>query len=286
MYHSLIKFFIFITGFLWLGICCADTANFCVSYDPSITHMNAAAGNDATYTGIPKALSATAFSNLPKTWDGYCPPCTLDDKSKCQSRPCQKNNIMIGSIYQGIQTKGDQWMKMASEEALKSVQNGGGPFGAVIVQIDDASGKVLRYWVNHNHVAEWTDPTAHAEVTTIRAATKELGVLDLGHINQKDAKLPQPSEWSHCVIYSSAEPCPMCLSSIYWAGIKNLVFAATRYDAAVKGVDFGDEMIYKELARPYVKRQHMHVVHANIDNSLDAFNYYKRSNVARYGETH
>lgn len=285
MYHHLIKCFIFIASVFWIGICSADTANFCDSYNTNITHMNAVAGNDATYTGVPNVLSAAAFAKLPKAWDGYCPACTLEDKSKCQSRPCQQYNIMSGSIYNGIQVQGDQWMKMASEEALKSVQNGGGPFGAVIVQIDDASGKVLRYWVNHNHVTEWNDPTAHAEVSTIRAAAKELGVLNLGHINKKDAKLPQPGEWSHCVIYSSAEPCPMCLSSIYWAGIKNMVFAATRYDAAVQGVDFGDEMIYQELALPYAKRQHMHVVHANINNSLDAFNYYKRSNVARYGDT-
>jgi guanine deaminase len=275
---------------LLIASCCLTTlANageetFCDTYDSSITHMNATDGNNATYGGVPVELTAQAYQALPKTWDNYCPPCTLKDKTQCEQRPCQKHNLLIGAVYQGIETKGDPWMKMASAEALKSVQNGGGPFGVVIVQVDDASGKVLRYWTNHNHVVEWTDPTAHAEVTTIRAAARELGVLDLGHINKKDSKLAQPGEWSHCVLYSSAESCPMCLSAIYWAGIKNLVFAATRYDAAAKGVGFDDKMIYDELARPYAKRKHMHVVHANIDNSLDAFNYYKRSDVKRYGD--
>ncbi len=263
----------------------AEQRTFCDTYDSKITNMNAVEGNEAAYSGLPKILTAQEFQKLPKTWDGYCPECTLKDKSLCKQVPCQEHNLMIGTVYQGIQTKGDPWIKMASEEALKSVQNGGGPFGAVILQVDDASNKVIRYWINHNHVAEWSDPTAHAEVTAIRTAAKDLGVLDLGHINKKDSKLDQPSEWSHCVMYSSAESCPMCVAATYWAGIKEVAFAATRFDAAVKGVDFDDKMIYEEFARPYAKRQHMQVVHANTGNSLDAFNYYKRNNVARYGET-
>ncbi len=282
---SLISKLMLIVATLFLaGTTFAEQKTFCDTYNSDFTNMNAIDGKDATYGGMPKVLTAAEYAKLPKNWDGYCPDCTLKDKSQCAQRPCQKANILIGSIYQGIQAKGDPWMKMASEEALKSVQNGGGPFGAVIIQIDDDTGKVLRYWVNHNHVAEWSDPTAHAEVTTIRTATKDLGVLDLGHINKKDSKLPQTGEWSHCVIYSSAESCPMCLSAIYWSGIKSVAFAATRYDAAVKGVSFDDKMIYDELARPYAQRQHMHVVHSNVDNSLDAFNYYKRSHVARYGD--
>lgn len=283
MKNLIVRVLVVFSALLLSNFSLAANKSFCDTYNPDITHMNAVDGSNAIYGGFPKVLTEQEYKKLAKKWDGYCPSCTLKDQSECQQRPCQEQNILTGSVYQGIQTNGDQWMKMASEEALKSVQNGGGPFGAVIVQVDDNSGKVIRYWVNHNHVAEWNDPTAHAEVTTIRAATKELGVLNLGHINQKDSKLPQPSEWSHCVIYSSAEPCPMCLSAIYWSGIKNLAFAATRFDAAAKGVDFGDKMIYEELAKPYAKRQYMHSVHANIDNSLDAFNYYKRSNVARYG---
>lgn len=276
-------FIITVVTFLLTGFSFSKENKFCDSYNPAITNMNAVDSKDAIYSGLPKVLTTAEYNKLPKKWDGYCPDCTLKDQKLCKERPCQQYNLLIGSIYQGIQAQGDPWMKMASEEALKSVQNGGGPFGAVIVQIDDESKKVIRYWVNHNHVAEWNDPTAHAEVTTIRAAANELGVLNLARINKNDSKLPQPGEWSHCVIYSSAEPCPMCLSAIYWSGIKDVAFAATRFDAAAKGVNFDDKMIYEELARPYAKRQHMHVVHSNIDNSLDAFNYYKRSNVARYG---
>lgn len=283
MKHRVIHWIITIATLLITTLAVAEQKTFCDTYDPNITHMNAMEAPDTTYNGLPKVLTAKEYQQLPKKWDGYCPKCTLKNKDECKQRPCQEQNLLVGSVYQGIQAKGDPWMKMASEEALKSVQNGGGPFGVVILQIDDATGKILRYWINHNHVAEWTDPTAHAEVTTIRTAARELGVLDLGHINKKDSKLPQSSEWSHCVLYSSAESCPMCLSAIYWAGIRQVAFAATRFDAAVKGVDFDDKMIYDELARPYAKRQHMHVVHSNIDNSLDAFNYYKRDNVARYG---
>lgn len=75
----------------------------------------------------------------------------------------------------------------------------------------------------------------------------------------------------------------MCLSAIYWAGIKTLVFSATRYDAAVKGVGFSDKLIYSELARPAQARKHMNVYFAKTANSLDAFNYYKRNEVKRYG---
>lgn len=261
----------------------AEQKQFCDSYDSHFTKMDATDAHLAEYTGIPKRINDAEFNKIPKKWDHFCPPCTLTDKTQCAARPCQEYNLLPGLVYKGIEAEGDKWMRMASEEALKSVKSGDGPFGAVIVQVDDDTGKIIRYWTNHNHVTEWNDPTAHAEVITIRSVAKELGVLNLGHISQKDSKLPQPGKWSHCIIYSSAEPCPMCLSAIYWAGIKKLVFAATRFDAAVKGVDFSDEMIYQELTRPYIKRRYMEVVHANVDNSLDAFNYYKRSPVPRYG---
>ncbi|PHQ80942.1 MAG: tRNA-specific adenosine deaminase [Coxiella sp. (in: Bacteria)] len=174
-------------------------------------------------------------------------------------------------------------MHLANRAALYSVQHGGGPFGAVILQIDNKSGRVIRYWVGHNQVVENHDPTAHAEVDTIRMAAKDLGVVNLGHINRKDSKLAQPSQWSHCIIYSSAESCPMCYSAIYWAGMKTLIFAATRYDAAAKGVDFSDADIYESLTKPYAKRKH-HYRHSITNDSLGAFNYYKRTPVKRYGQ--
>lgn len=266
-----------------IGFCFAQEHEFCSPYNAQITRMNAINANVLTPKPNLTAMTDEEFKLYPKTWDHYCPACTLKNKDLCQTRPCQEHNIMPGRLYQGIQTKSDSWMKMANDEALISVQNLSGPFGAVIIQIDDDSGKVIRYWKNHNHVREWNDPTAHAEISTIRAATHELGVIDLGHIHKSDSKLPQPGEWSHCVMYSSTEPCAMCMGAIYWSGINTLRFAATRYDASVNGVDFSDKYIYEELARPYNERKHMHVLHSNTDNSLDAFNYYKRTEGKRYG---
>lgn len=278
---------LFATAILLLAVtqaCLAEEKKFCDSYDPQITRMEAIEGRGEVYPGFPKTLTAQEFQQLlPQTKETYCPACTLKDQTQCVERPCQEHNIMPGTIYQGIQVKSDPWMDMAGKEALKSVQNGGGPFGAVVIQVDDKTGKVIRYWANHNHVTEWNDPTAHAEITTIRAAAQELGTVNLGRINQKDTKLAQPGEWSHCVIYSSAEPCPMCLAAIYWSGINNLAFSATRFDADAKGINFSDNLIYQEISLPYSQRKHMYVVHSNSNNGLDAFNYYKRTNVARYG---
>nr|WP_179854528.1 nucleoside deaminase [Coxiella burnetii] len=151
------------------------------------------------------------------------------------------------------------------------------PCPAVIVQIDDKSGRVFRYWVDHNHSVDWHDPTAHAEMSVIRKAARELNVTDLGHIRKEDSKLSQPSEWSHCVIYSSAEPCPMCMAAIYWAGIHYLVFSATRYDTAAPGVNWDETAVFEELKRPYAKMKTITVRQATTNNFLDGFNYYKRT---------
>lgn len=250
-------------------------AQVCNSYDPQITHLQAVEVSGEKYQGFPPDINAQQVAAVKNT---YCPPCKRDHCEPCQTQILEHNNR-----YAGIQTASNKWMDMACEEALTSVQHEGGPFGAVILQIDDASGNVIRYWKEHNHVPEWTDPTAHAEVCTIRAAAQQLGVLDLGKIHKNESKLSQPSETSHCVIYSSAEPCPMCLSAIYWANIKELIFAATIFDAAAPGVNFSDKMIYDELALPLAKRKHMQVRHANSSIALDAFNYYKRSPIKTYG---
>ena len=219
-------------------------------------------------------------------WDQYCPPCRLHNKALCVQYTCQTHNRLPSPHDAAIQVGSDAWMRLANRAALVSAQQGGGPFGAVILQIDNRTGKIIRYWVSHNAVVKNHDPTAHAEIMTIREAAKDLGVVDLGHINQAKSKRTQPHAWSHCIIYSSSEPCPMCLSAIYWAGIRNLYFSATRYDAAAKGVNFSDKMIYEELKRPYKKRKEMVVRHVVAANSLDAFNYYKRNPVPRYGQVH
>ena len=126
----------------------------------------------------------------------------------------------------------EKFLKMAINLAKKSAKNGlGGPFGAVIVK----NGKVIAK--AHNSVVPCSDPTAHAEVNAIREACKKL----------KDFELKD------CIIYASAEPCPMCLGAIYWARPKALYYAADKKLAAKAGFD--DSFIYKEIALPKNKRK-------------------------------
>ena len=114
-------------------------------------------------------------------------------------------------------------MRKAIELAVENVKNGGGPFGAVIVK----GGAVVATGVNR--VTANNDPTAHAEVSAIRAACEKLGTFML----------------DGCEIYSSCEPCPMCLGAIYWAHIDRLYYGCNKQDAADAGFD--DSFIYKEL---------------------------------------
>ena len=107
--------------------------------------------------------------------------------------------------------------------SAESVRSGGGPFGAVIVR----NGEIIAR--GENRVTVCNDPTAHAEVSAIREAAARLGTYDL----------------SGCEIYSSCEPCPMCLGAIYWARLDRLYYAGTRADAA--NVGFDDAHIYEEL---------------------------------------
>lgn len=124
-----------------------------------------------------------------------------------------------------------RFLKEAVKMAQKGIRQGkGGPFGAVIVK----DGKIIARGCNQ--VTSSNDPTRHAEVDAIRKACKKLGTFEL-----KD-----------CVIYSSCEPCPMCLGAIYWARPKALFFAADRFTAAKYGFD--DEFIYKEVPLPVEKR--------------------------------
>lgn len=106
----------------------------------------------------------------------------------------------------------------------------GGPFGAVITK----DGKVIAE--GFNQVTSGNDPTAHAEVTAIREACKVLNTFDL----------------SGCEIYTSCEPCPMCLSAIYWARIDTIYYANSRVDAA--DIGFDDEMLYQEIPKPIHER--------------------------------
>jgi len=113
---------------------------------------------------------------------------------------------------------------------IKMQGGAGGPFGAVVVR----HGKIVaRGW---NCVTSANDPTAHAEVSAIREACRKLKTFQL----------------TDCELYTSCEPCPMCLSAIYWARLNKVYYANTRRDAAK--IDFDDDLIYREVAKPVSKR--------------------------------
>lgn len=123
------------------------------------------------------------------------------------------------------------FMRKAIALSIENVKNGGGPFGAVIVKDNEiiATG-VNRVTANH-------DPTAHAEVSAIRAACEKLNTFDL----------------SGCEIYTSCEPCPMCLGAIYWAHLDKIYYGNNKHDAA--DIGFDDSFIYDELALTPENRQ-------------------------------
>ncbi|NRD21737.1 nucleoside deaminase [Winogradskyella litoriviva] len=125
----------------------------------------------------------------------------------------------------------EQFMKEAVNAALKGMNNNeGGPFGCVVVK----DGKIIGR--GNNKVTSTNDPTAHAEVTAIRDACKNLDSFQL----------------EGCEIYTSCEPCPMCLGAIYWARPDKVYYGSNQVDAAKIGFD--DEFIYKEIPLPYEKR--------------------------------
>lgn len=122
-------------------------------------------------------------------------------------------------------------MRRAIALARESVASGGGPFGAVVAR----EGRIVAE--GSNRVTVWNDPTAHAEVVAIREACRALASFQL----------------EGCTVYSSCEPCPMCLGALYWARPARLLFACTRDDAAAAGFD--DELIYRELVLPIDSRR-------------------------------
>lgn len=117
-----------------------------------------------------------------------------------------------------------KFMQQAIDLSIENIANGGGPFGAVIVK----DGEVIA--TGTNRVTANCDPTAHAEVNAIRAACAKL----------KNFKL------TGCTVYSSCEPCPMCLSALYWAGVERILYGNTKQDA--KEIDFDDSFIYDQIA--------------------------------------
>lgn len=144
-------------------------------------------------------------------------------------------------------------MKMAIALSKNNVERcQGGPFGAVIVM----DGKVVAK--SANKVTATNDPTAHAEISAIRMASKKLKRFDL----------------SDCVIYTSCEPCPMCLGAIYWSRISKIFYANTKHDAAEIGFD--DRFIYDELNLPLAQRK-LPVVQLLRDEAAEAFQQWQKS---------
>jgi guanine deaminase len=129
-------------------------------------------------------------------------------------------------------TPDETFMRRAIELAQKGAdENLGGPFGCVIVSDGVIVGE------GSNQVTSTNDPTAHAEVVAVRDACRNLGSFQL----------------TGCTVYTSCEPCPMCLGAIYWARPAAIFFAATRDDAAAAGFD--DELFYSEIEKPNAERQ-------------------------------
>ena len=122
-------------------------------------------------------------------------------------------------------------MARAIQLSVESVHSWGGPFGAVVAQ----GGELVAE--SGNRVTATNDPTAHAEVLAIRLACRKLGVFEL----------------SGCDLYTSCEPCPMCLGAIYWARLDRVYFCSTAGDAAQAGFD--DSFIYQELDLPHAQRR-------------------------------
>jgi tRNA(Arg) A34 adenosine deaminase TadA len=123
------------------------------------------------------------------------------------------------------------FLSRAIELASESIREGGGPFGAIIVKEDKIISEAFNRVVLNN------DPTAHAEILAIRQAASILGSHEL----------------NDCTLYSSCEPCPMCLGAIYWSGIKKVVYSCDRTDAENAG--FSDKLIYNELMLDPSKRR-------------------------------
>lgn len=145
----------------------------------------------------------------------------------------------------------EELMQRAIELSINSVRNGGGPFGAVIAR----KGEIIAE--GSNGVTIYNDPTAHAEVTAIRKACEKLGTFDL----------------KGCEIYTSCEPCPMCLGAIYWAHLDKIYYANDRKDAA--DIGFDDDFIYQEIeVKPQYRKKPSEILMR--EEGLEAFRIWNK----------
>lgn len=166
----------------------------------------------------------------------------------CCDRHANRDGLPETTDYSA---KDAQFMELAVELSKENIASGGGPFGAVIVR----DGEVIA--TGTNRVVPNSDPTAHAEVTAIRNACQQLGTFKL----------------DGCTIYSSCEPCPMCLSALYWAGVERICYGNTKQDA--KEINFDDSFIYDQLELNYDERS-IHCEHFMRDKALEAFRMWQQ----------
>ena len=155
-------------------------------------------------------------------------------------------------------TSNKNFMLRAIELSINSANNKGGPFGCVIVK----NNKIIAE--GSNKVTLSNDPTAHAEIVSIRAACQKLKIFNL----------------TGCDLYSSCEPCPMCLSAIYWSHIDNIFYANTREDA--KKINFDDSLIYSEFSKKIEDRK-IPIKQMLREEALQAFTIWsKKTNKIEY----
>jgi len=151
------------------------------------------------------------------------------------------------------------FMKEAIAESGKNLTTGqGGPFGAVVVKDGQIIGR------GHNEVIKNNDPTCHGEMQAIRAACRHLGTYDL----------------SGCELYTSAEPCPMCLSAIIWANIKTVYYGNSAKDAAAIG--FRDDFIYKFIQGGCKETSILKLQQLDREEAIKIFEAYKAKNMTIY----
>ena len=152
----------------------------------------------------------------------------------------------------------NKYMQRSIELSIESVNNGGGPFGSVIVK----NNKIIAE--GSNKVTSTNDPTAHGEIVAIRHACKSLNNFNL----------------SGCELYSTCEPCPMCLSAIFWARIDKIYYANTREDA--RKIDFDDSSIYLELQKNINERK-IPMIQIMRNEALSAFELWdKKTDKVKY----
>ena len=146
----------------------------------------------------------------------------------------------------------NKFMERAIALSIESVKSGGGPFGAVIIKNNEIISEGM------NRVTKNNDPTAHGEIVAIRNACKNLNDFSL----------------KGCELYTSCEPCPMCLSAIYWSRIDKIYYANTRDDA--KKIDFDDSLIYSELTKK-IKERKIPTTQLMRDEALQGFKLWKNT---------